>query len=334
MFIRPLLDYTAVAAKPEPGEIGEVIRIGSQLKGEAEEKGVLGALQADLRPANMLALLENREVFAHVVNDVGLMMEAAGARAQTWGQDVSNDDAIIAESLKAGGFRLDSMTTQYLPPTAAVASEEAPPPEDFGRGGGRGGRGGGRDGGGFDGGGSSAALDSSRAQGDATKPRVLVRMEVSTNQPDYQRFMIDTIQKWLKDNAKRTGVPYEIAIIERGGSPWAVTGVTGERGATVAGSGQPGSDGEAFRGDGLDDPSGDFGGPPRGAPRGRGDFRGRRDGGEVAAQPGGEGLADVNQIAPLTSLRPQPVNLPEAKFEVYWTAVLVEPGEAAPEAPQ
>ncbi len=43
-------------------------------------------------------------------------------------------------------------------------------------------------------------------------------MSVTTTVPDERRFIIDTLQKWLKENAQRPGVPYHIYVQDS--TPW------------------------------------------------------------------------------------------------------------------
>ncbi|MFM9994834.1 MAG: type IV pilus assembly protein PilM [Phycisphaerales bacterium] len=47
-----------------------------------------------------------------------------------------------------------------------------------------------------------------------TPAKLSVTATLVTEQPDAQRFKIRTIDQWLRDHAKRTGVPYEIVFVE------------------------------------------------------------------------------------------------------------------------
>jgi len=44
-----------------------------------------------------------------------------------------------------------------------------------------------------------------------------VTLVVATNQPEPQKFILATLDSWLRTNAKRPGVPYEIFVSQ---TPW------------------------------------------------------------------------------------------------------------------
>ncbi|MBS0188507.1 MAG: type IV pilus assembly protein PilM, partial [Planctomycetes bacterium] len=108
MFVRPFIDSNAVAASaadPDVPQITAVVNQGNRLKQAAEEAGVVGSQTPDERAAKMIQLLENRNFFAHLVDDVGLMIEDSAKRGSTWAKDVGSNAAVT------DGFRLDRMTT-------------------------------------------------------------------------------------------------------------------------------------------------------------------------------------------------------------------------------
>lgn len=184
MFVRPFLDSNAVsasAADPEVPNIRTTISEGNRLKKEAEEAGVVGSVAADERAAKMISMLDNRTFYANLVNDVGLMIEDSTKRAATWGKDVGSS-AVVPE-----GFRVDRMTTAYFPPSGG----ESPA--------------------------TSQVTDAASPLGPADRPRVLVTLVVTTNQPEPQKFILATLDNWLRTHGTRPGVPYEI-IVSR--APW------------------------------------------------------------------------------------------------------------------
>lgn len=184
MFVRPFLDSNAVAASaadPEVPNIQSAINEGNRLKKEAEDAGVVGSVAVDERAAKMISMLDNRTFYANLVNDVGLMIEDSTKRASTWAKDVGSS-AVVPD-----GFQVDRMTTAYFPPSGGEAPGMVPP------------------------------TDNSGPLGPPDRPRVLVSLVVTTNQPEPQKFILATLDNWLRTHATRPGVPYEI-IVSR--APW------------------------------------------------------------------------------------------------------------------
>ncbi|MBX3388551.1 MAG: type IV pilus assembly protein PilM [Phycisphaeraceae bacterium] len=184
MFVRPFLDSNAVAASaadPEVPNIRATISQGERLKKEAEEAGVVGSVAADERAAKMISMLDNRTFYANLVNDVGLMIEDSSRRASTWAKDVGSA-AVVPE-----GFQVDRMTTAYFPPSGGEAPGMVQP------------------------------TDNSGPLGPPDRPRVLVTLVVTTHQPEPQKFILATLDNWLRTHGTRPGVPYEI-IVSR--APW------------------------------------------------------------------------------------------------------------------
>ncbi|MBL8876949.1 MAG: type IV pilus assembly protein PilM [Phycisphaerae bacterium] len=188
MFVRPFLDSNAVAASaadPEVPQIRQTISEGNNLKRLAEEAGVVGAPPPDERATKMVAMLDNRTFYPHLVNDVGLMVEDSNQRAATWAKDVGST-AVVPE-----GFHIDKMTTAFFAPGGADAS------------------------GGM--GGQPIDTSANAPLGPADRPRVVVTLVATTNQPEAQKFILATFDSWLRKNAARPGVPYEIFVSP---TPW------------------------------------------------------------------------------------------------------------------
>jgi type IV pilus assembly protein PilM len=81
MFIRPTLDTLAISGKPAPSIIQTAVGQAKSLKADAERAGVLGSATPDLRAANLVQLLENREIHALIIDDLGAVLEDAAAKA-------------------------------------------------------------------------------------------------------------------------------------------------------------------------------------------------------------------------------------------------------------
>jgi len=81
MFIRPTLDTLAISGKPAPSVIATAVGQAKNLKSDAERVGVIGTATPDLRPANIVALLDHRQIHALIVDDLGAMLEDAAAKA-------------------------------------------------------------------------------------------------------------------------------------------------------------------------------------------------------------------------------------------------------------
>lgn len=188
MFVRPFLDSSAVAAaSADPGiaEVNRIVNDGNRLKQEAEAAGVVGSVPPDERAGKMIAMLDGRNFYPQLVNDVGLLVEDANAKAATWAK-TQNSPAVVPD-----GFRIDRLFTTYFPPSAGADQS----------------------------GGSMSPQDVSPTSplGPPDRPRVLVTLVATTNQPEPQKFMLATMDKWLRSNAKRDGVPYEIFV---SATPW------------------------------------------------------------------------------------------------------------------
>lgn len=111
MFIRPFMDQAAVDAYPQPAVIQQVLSRGESLKSEAAD--VVGAQPVDRTLSNLVALADGREVYASLVNDIGLMLERANTVAQ--------GDASV--SLEGPAVQVQSLETQYTGPADPNAED-------------------------------------------------------------------------------------------------------------------------------------------------------------------------------------------------------------------
>lgn len=204
MFYRPFTDKNKADALRPSAEIGRVVSTASTMKSEAEAAGVVGSAQPNYTAANMIAIGQNVPYFGYLTADLAKML---------------ND----AESVKATGlapgaveklgpaFMMKEFRTDFVPPQMSAASKRS-------AGGARqGGRGtseqsgyispGGRDSGGYDDYGSSSSSEPG-----IDKPRIAINLTLTTTHPDPRRLVNAAVLQWLRTNATRPGVPYQIVV--------------------------------------------------------------------------------------------------------------------------
>ncbi|MBM4108490.1 MAG: type IV pilus assembly protein PilM [Phycisphaerae bacterium] len=294
MFIGPFQDNVkvqAASAGQDPITIQRVLADGQRAKTLAQEAGVVGGAQTDYRAANLAGLVQHRDLYARLVDDLGRMLDAADGAAATWaprgpdGKPVPKPEGPAYElklfdTTYEGGGLIASASVAALPVGATIQS---PIPEELHR-----------------------------------QPLVRIRLRVSTAQADPQRFMIATIQQWLRENRDREGVPYLIFADE---NPWRLADVSLAGGAGPLGR-DPRMGSGAAATPGLEgDRRGTAMMPPRpvtrpGAPV-------IRIGDAAAAGSSQAGAADLATLAPLGSLRDAEVGAAAtAVFDVEWTIVL------------
>jgi type IV pilus assembly protein PilM len=177
---------------------------------------------------------------------------------------------------------------------------------------------------------TSAAAGGTPAPADASAqmPRIQVRMSCTTSVPDAQKFVISTVDEWLRKNAKRPNMPYEIVIGPHPSSGF-VTTKTAEAAATP---GAPGGAGEGMPTMPNRPPPILVGGGGKGVVIGGGATQmGERGGGggganEPPPPPDQKAQAAIDQLkkdAPLPGApQPEPGSS-VTKFDVVWDAVLV-----------
>ncbi|MEX2219538.1 MAG: type IV pilus assembly protein PilM [Phycisphaerales bacterium] len=283
MFIRPFLDDQSVSANPPDRIISDTIHAAQAAKSDAAE--VTGGGGPNAAAANVLALLEMRDIIPRIEADMRQMVLAAEAKKPDPNQPA---------------FTLRQFSTDYIPPVAGAAGAEGAPPPDPAN------------------------------PGAGTTGRVRVVAQFTTTHESAVTFANETLDRWLRSNAKRDGVPYEI-VIER--NPVRVV-----RGSVA---GQPGPQfgaGPSPRGPAQMPP------PASGRGTGRGIAPPTLVGGEQpprrvqAGGPGGEEAytppptgadprnaqahQDLAQLAPL-SPPPPPQSGPQSIVTVTWDAVLL-----------
>jgi type IV pilus assembly protein PilM len=163
----------------------------------------------------------------------------------------------------------------------------------------------------------------------ADKPRIQITMKVSTTVPDAQKFAISTIDGWLRQNAKRAGVPYELVI---GTNPSRKTGERTTEAAATPGTpgGQPpielGRGGDAGGGRGAR-PGAQVMGGQQETRGGGGDQPERSRQPDQRAQ---AALEILKRLAPTPAAPALEAGTRTTDFEVTWDAVIM-PKEAKPD---
>jgi type IV pilus assembly protein PilM len=230
MFVGPVRDYFAVTGRVVDSVVQTSQAHASELKKEATDAGVTSGGEPDLRAANLVALLDKREIYDMIAGDLGQVFAAGDAALPTWAASLAPKGGGEAPAAVPGpAFSLDKFTTEYVPPRPESA--------DPNMGGGRGGSGG---------------DDRPDEPGKiATFPRIRCDLDMSTGQPEPRRLVEKTVGKWLEANKKRPNVPYTIVFREPAA---VVTLATQEPGATrTVGIGEVGNappPGPAARGPG------------------------------------------------------------------------------------
>jgi hypothetical protein len=100
LFIRPFLDVQAVAGAPAPVTIQTTAEAAKALQRRAEAAGVTKGGMGDLAAANALALLDSRDIYARLVDDLGQMLEDANVRLER-------------DGMSGPAFVVRSMSTKY-----------------------------------------------------------------------------------------------------------------------------------------------------------------------------------------------------------------------------
>ncbi|MCK6477464.1 MAG: hypothetical protein L6Q35_11595, partial [Phycisphaerales bacterium] len=289
MFIRPVIDDFAVVGSNPDTVIETAIREARDLKSKAEEAGVIGDAAVDNRPVNMMSLLDNRAIHAYLVDDLSKMLEDAQSKAAT-GED------------QQPAFVVKAFQTSYRHGSSSIDSE-------FGSGQqaatSRGGHGG-----------YETPADETGTEV-AAKRTVECVLDVTTTQPDARKFMLATIDRWLKENKVREGVPYTIVVDQ---TPWTMRDETKTAAAGNNSSGRSGP---------FEDRTGHGGGGHGDRPM-RAIDRIRQDDPNaviIGASPeqGGPG-AYAGSLPSFNSLKPkEPAGTTRATFRVQWHVEINEP---------
>ncbi len=280
MFWRPMQDKSTLDGLTVPREVSEATRALSAARSSAQEAQVLGSAQADMTAANMLELAKSPRVYGQILADIGAMFEDASEKLRQMRFDPS------LGPIEPPAFELVKLDLKFVPPGTSI----------------------------------SGVLPSQRTIEDdpnEEKQRIAVTLVAKTPHPDPRQFVIETIDKWLKEHAVREGVPYTIVADSRD----LLVRIDQSQIVQVQGDSRSGAR-RSPRGrfdDPMDDPNFDMqafldsGGMVTGG--GGVPVRGRRD---------QAGARELDSLAPL-----EPPEDPRAEqlkeVEVFWYLVLGEP---------
>lgn len=179
MFIRPLMDSTAIKGKQPDPIIDRVVQKAGALKKEAEAAGVISGGDPDMRAANLVALSDRSEVMSMIMQDVQDIMISAGERSKTWAEYVKAPAAPTGPAFSLVGFR----TAYEAPGMASFGDPTAGTPS------------------------TDPLLEAIRSHA-----KLRCELKLSTKQPEARRFVKDTVDRWLRDHQKREGIPYQIFV--------------------------------------------------------------------------------------------------------------------------
>ncbi len=122
MFIRPLVDSSAFEGAERPPIINTVVREASTLRSEAEQAGVTGGAEPDLRAATIVGLLEGRGLYALLLNDAANLVVRTNEAAQAAAQGNTRLADLLAEG---PAVELVTLSTDFQPAAGAAADPYA-----------------------------------------------------------------------------------------------------------------------------------------------------------------------------------------------------------------
>lgn len=166
-FIKPIQSRPVVEKKP-PLEVEETKRVVRTLKAEWTE--VSSKFAPDFKAANAADLLKHRDVHAHLVNDLAMILANADSKR--------GDKA---------GLVFTEFATEYVAPAADAPPPVPPPPPADG-----------------------AAASPIPPLPTGTGRVTIELDVQTTRGEDSGRFLEQTVNKWLLDNQYRQGVPYMV----------------------------------------------------------------------------------------------------------------------------
>ena len=276
MCIRPFLDSQAVANEPPSKVIAEVIRDGNTLKTQAME--LTPTTVTNTAATDVMSLLEGRDYYAHIVDDVDQMLQSA------------QDKAGAAATPDAPAFTVTGLAADYVAPGAEPG----------------------------------ASADAGAGPG-----KIHITLKLSTQLPDAQRFTITTVDDWLRHNAKRPGVPYELLV---GSNPSRKVDEKTSAGPaeTTPGAGNESPGGrvpEGRGGRGMIAPRMQIIGGPGEGSQGYGSPPGQPA--ETLTKNEAEALDFLRKVAPAPTAPVPAAGTKTTTFEVTWDAVIT-PKEAKP----
>lgn len=192
MFINPLRNYFAVNspdARPD-AMIQQTLSRANDLKRQADEAMVTNPGDPDFKAANLVALQNQRDAYQYVVADIQAIFADANRRKESWSQAVSIPGQPPVTVPEGPALRVMNVMTKYHPPKdpAATTSRESA---------------------------ASQNLDEQEdyviwTEEQEKFPRIEVYMQLDTAVPEPRKFLQAPLQQWVRENARRPGVPYEL----------------------------------------------------------------------------------------------------------------------------
>lgn len=219
MFIRPLLDSTAFTGAQKPAVLSRVANEAQQLSKAAQEAGVTDGAQANLQGAEIVGLLDGREIYTNILEDTARLMELVDDHAKA----AAVTDTRLAAALDGkAAMRLVSLSTQYKAQGDYAAGSMDPS--------GRSGRGGVSPG-------ATAAVDPVLTS-IAGKRHIVVSAQFELPLDEVSVFLLDHVDPVLRNQLKRDTAPYTVLVTKS--EPW-VIGATAQ--GQAPGRGYPGGGG-------------------------------------------------------------------------------------------
>ncbi len=219
-FGRYFMDRNRVDASPPPAVIAKTVQQLRALR--ADWKKVEDAYKADYAAANAALLLDGRDIFPHIVDDLGQSLAYANQKAADLAKTGKPADSFMFGKFEtrynAGAEGYEAGPESPGSPAAPPPPRRPQPPEDDGLPGAK--RGAApkpkpaaplppppREPTPTDPG--AVPPDGGYLSGEGP-PRVSIVLTVSTARPDAEQFVHDTLQQWLNQNRQRENVPYTI----------------------------------------------------------------------------------------------------------------------------
>ncbi len=323
MFITPVRNYFVVNGPEGASDpvVRTVLNRAADLKRQAEEAGVLQAGDTDMRGANVVALMENRQIFDFIASDLVQMLDSGNAKAATWASEIGAPAPAPGTTPDPLAFTMTRFDATYEPPKPSAEADPFAP----------------------------ATSDTPDPLGIAAYPRLKLELQIDTRQPEANRFVRESLDRWIRANQKRDGVPYELraespsftvvqprvaGVPEAGPGEVPTLGAVGGRNPVGGGRTTPGGRGTRDDAD-TESIMREIGKQERDTSRMGAVVGGGGGGGDAAAQRenqrDAQAAADVDAIAPL--IPPANAKADPSKVTLVWYAVFVPPApaEGAPE---
>lgn len=178
-FVGPMLDRTALLSKPKPAEIDAAKREAKALKDKW--KSVEAEYKADARAISTMDMLQDRDLYGYLLDDLGTMMKTAKGLAP----DERPSDNRVQFVRWSTNYQMTPLSEEEL-----FQREQSRAPTRPGQ--------------------PVAAAP----EGTDNRPRVKVTLQIACTKPDAQadRLVNDAFIAWLRANANRPNVPYIIEM--------------------------------------------------------------------------------------------------------------------------